>query len=327
MSRRGPDAQSVAQPVAQSAAQPSVQSAAQSAVQLAAQPDGPERRDWLDAWERLEQPLLFGLPYFALALSVIVVIAVGTGSAAALLADLALAAAAAAWMVFLYTLHPAWRERRKLVSLFLVGLIVLMAVMVLRDPYFGIFTWTGYLYVYLLPLGRWRLLAAAAVAVIAATSQNGGLPEHTTAGLVTYAVLVSLNVLAGCGFTWFASVGHEQDDRRKQLVAELSEANRKLEATLAENSGLHQQLLTQAREAGILDERQRMAREIHDTLAQGLTGIVTQLQAAEQAARRPGQASGRGDPASARQPVRGQAVGPRAAPRAAGDRAARRGVR
>ena len=31
-----------------------------------------------------------------------------------------------------------------------------------------------------------------------------------------------------------------------------------------------------------------MAREIHDTLAQGLTGIVTQLQAAEQAGRRPG---------------------------------------
>jgi signal transduction histidine kinase len=34
----------------------------------------------------------------------------------------------------------------------------------------------------------------------------------------------------------------------------------------------------------VLDERQRMAREIHDTLAQGLTGIITQLQAAEQAA-------------------------------------------
>ena len=64
----------------------------------------------------------------------------------------------------------------------------------------------------------------------------------------------------------------------------MSEANRRLEATLAENAGLHQQLLTQAREAGVLDERQRMAREIHDTLAQGLTGIITQLQAAEQAA-------------------------------------------
>jgi PAS domain S-box-containing protein len=37
----------------------------------------------------------------------------------------------------------------------------------------------------------------------------------------------------------------------------------------------------QQREAAILDERSRMAREIHDTIAQGLTGIVVQLQAAE----------------------------------------------
>jgi signal transduction histidine kinase len=32
----------------------------------------------------------------------------------------------------------------------------------------------------------------------------------------------------------------------------------------------------------VVDERQRIAREIHDTLAQGLAGILTQLQAAEQ---------------------------------------------
>jgi signal transduction histidine kinase len=56
---------------------------------------------------------------------------------------------------------------------------------------------------------------------------------------------------------------------------------------MEENAGLHAQLLTQAREAGILDERQRMAREIHDTLAQGLAGIITQVQAAEQARDRP----------------------------------------
>jgi signal transduction histidine kinase len=36
----------------------------------------------------------------------------------------------------------------------------------------------------------------------------------------------------------------------------------------------------------VLDERQRMAGEIHDVLAQGLTGIVTQLEAADQAAGR-----------------------------------------
>jgi signal transduction histidine kinase len=37
------------------------------------------------------------------------------------------------------------------------------------------------------------------------------------------------------------------------------------------------------REAGILQERQRMAQEIHDTLAQGFTSIVMHLEAAERA--------------------------------------------
>lgn len=39
----------------------------------------------------------------------------------------------------------------------------------------------------------------------------------------------------------------------------------------------------QGRTAGVLAERQRLAHEIHDTLAQGFTSIVTQLEAAEQA--------------------------------------------
>jgi PAS domain S-box-containing protein len=37
------------------------------------------------------------------------------------------------------------------------------------------------------------------------------------------------------------------------------------------------------RQAAILDERNRMARDIHDTLAQGFTGVIVQLEAAEDA--------------------------------------------
>jgi signal transduction histidine kinase len=66
------------------------------------------------------------------------------------------------------------------------------------------------------------------------------------------------------------------------MIADLAQANQRLEEMMAENTGLQAQLLTQAREAGAGDERQRMAREIHDTLAQGLTGIITQLEAAQQ---------------------------------------------
>jgi signal transduction histidine kinase len=42
-------------------------------------------------------------------------------------------------------------------------------------------------------------------------------------------------------------------------------------------------LASASRTAGVLEERQRMAREIHDTVAQDLASIVTQLEAAEQA--------------------------------------------
>jgi PAS domain S-box-containing protein len=44
-----------------------------------------------------------------------------------------------------------------------------------------------------------------------------------------------------------------------------------------------QELVEQQREAAILKERARMARDIHDTLAQGFTGVIVQMEAAEEA--------------------------------------------
>ena len=44
-----------------------------------------------------------------------------------------------------------------------------------------------------------------------------------------------------------------------------------------------QELVDQQREAAILKERTRMARDIHDTLAQGFTGVIIQMEAAEEA--------------------------------------------
>jgi PAS domain S-box-containing protein len=44
-----------------------------------------------------------------------------------------------------------------------------------------------------------------------------------------------------------------------------------------------QERVEQQREAAILKERTRMARDIHDTLAQGFTGVIVQMEAAEEA--------------------------------------------
>lgn len=46
------------------------------------------------------------------------------------------------------------------------------------------------------------------------------------------------------------------------------------------------ELSTQNRQAAIMGERNRIARDIHDTLAQGFTGVIVQLEAAEDANRR-----------------------------------------
>jgi len=59
----------------------------------------------------------------------------------------------------------------------------------------------------------------------------------------------------------------QQSTERARLVAELAD-------TRAE-------LVTVSRDAGVLAERERLAREIHDTLAQGLTSIAILLDAVE----------------------------------------------
>lgn len=54
------------------------------------------------------------------------------------------------------------------------------------------------------------------------------------------------------------------------------------QAALAlENMRLVEEARRTGRATGLLDERQRLAREIHDTLAQGFTGIITSLTAAQ----------------------------------------------
>jgi signal transduction histidine kinase len=67
---------------------------------------------------------------------------------------------------------------------------------------------------------------------------------------------------------WIRTIMREST-RRKQLIEQLEAAQDELAAV--------------ERQAGVLEERQRMAQEIHDTLAQGFTSIVLQLEAAEQA--------------------------------------------
>ncbi|MGH3227891.1 MAG: sensor histidine kinase, partial [Streptosporangiaceae bacterium] len=242
---------------------------------------GPAPRDELD------HPVLDVLPYGMLAFCVLLSFSFDEPGTDARLVGLILSAVSAAWMLGVYTLHPAWRRRPRVMAVFIAVLIVLGALLILDNTVFGIYTFSIYFFVLRYLVWPWRLAGAAAVGVLAATSQAYGVNKDTFDGVVIYLVIVAVNVTIALAYTWSRWTTTVLDERRRTALAELSTANHRLEATLAENAGLQQQLLTQAREAGVTDERQRMAREIHDTLAQGLTGIITQLQAAEQAADEP----------------------------------------
>lgn len=62
----------------------------------------------------------------------------------------------------------------------------------------------------------------------------------------------------------------EANNRARELLAELESANQQLSTYAA-----------QVEDLTIAAERQRMARELHDTLSQGLAGLILQLEAAD----------------------------------------------
>ena len=233
-----------------------------------------------DASEERFQLLQRHLPYGGLALSLALVVALGPYTVGHVAPACALSAGAALWLRFMDVPYPTPPGRRARAITFYAGLMVFIAALVLINPIFGFFGFTGYLQVALLPRALWPP-AIAVNASLMATTQVGGVRNLHGATIAVYAGLVVVNVLVAGAITLQGIEEDQRSRRRARMIDKLAEANRRLRETLEENAGLHAQLVTQAREAGILDERQRMAGEIHDTIAQGLTGIVTQLEAAE----------------------------------------------
>ncbi|MFE2216509.1 sensor histidine kinase [Streptomyces canus] len=139
------------------------------------------------------------------------------------------------------------------------------------NPFFAFYAATGYMDADELIPGLWRRLGLFASAVTVAGAQAGGLMPDSTAQWLGFAALLAAN------FGLQSVVAHitEQEEQRSRERTSTIEA---LQQALDENAALHAQLLVQAREAGVADERRRLAAEIHDTLAQGLTGIIAQLQ-------------------------------------------------
>ncbi|MFB4280241.1 sensor histidine kinase [Nonomuraea sp. MTCD27] len=203
---------------------------------------------------------------------------------------LGLSALAAGWTLWMVTLHPGWMANGKAAGLYIAGLVAFIAALGLLSPWFaGFYAFTGYVHSWHMLRGRWRIAGVTATAAAAVTGYFGGLPGPDPAIISSYVLVMVAIVILVVLFSLFGDMTADQSVRSKKMVDQLAETNAKLEETMRENAGLQAQLLLQAREAGATDERQRMAREIHDTLAQGLTGIITQVQAAARAKHDPGE--------------------------------------
>ncbi|MFF0734268.1 histidine kinase [Streptomyces chartreusis] len=114
------------------------------------------------------------------------------------------------------------------------------------------------------PRASMGFLGLATVGTLAGTvlRQDGWTVEFFSEVLVSTLIVVAVGVLIGL---WAHSVVAQSTERARLIV--------ELEQTQAQLSEAHQR-------QGAADERERLAREIHDTLAQGFASIIVLAEAA-----------------------------------------------
>jgi signal transduction histidine kinase len=215
-----------------------------------------------DAWDRLGW-LWTALFAFTLGVPTAVACLDETLSSQDRLAVVAVAAALAVlhWLVIVR--HPEWWERRlgPLAVYWAVasGLAVVLAAL---QPSFMILLYGLYPLMFL-TLAWWGM-----VPLVGLTAMMGWALGGWGSGSALVTNLLATAGLAGLIGAFITTIGRQSEQRRDALAA--------LAATRAE-------LAAAARRSGMQAERERLARELHDTVAQGFISVVTQLESAEQA--------------------------------------------
>lgn len=215
-----------------------------------------------DVWDRLNV-LWHGL--FSVSVVIPVVIALSDPSLSSASRVLVVATAAlllaAHWLIIVR--YPQWWERR-LGRLALYWLVAcgLVAILAAQHQSFVI-TLYGLYPLLFMTLGWWGIVPIVGVTALVGWALGGwGSGPAMITNLLTTAGLALM-------IAFFVSAISRQSEQRREALAALA-------ATRAE-------LAESARQTGALAERERLARELHDTVAQGFASVVTQLETAEQA--------------------------------------------
>lgn len=179
------------------------------------------------------------------------------------LVTLGLLAAVAGAYAWLRRLDPQRPEGAWPYVVYFAGALVASAVLLRREPtsFFLFYSLYPQAFIY---LGRWRLVGVAALTLMPMIhfgGVRGMLAEPGNA--ISFLGGMALAFAVGA----FIDQISQQSLRRQEALDALERARAELAAS--------------ERTAGILSERQRLAREIHDTLAQALTAISLRLETAD----------------------------------------------
>lgn len=164
--------------------------------------------------------------------------------------------------------HSRWKSRNLALGLSFIFAIELSTVLSFIHPAFLLLLFSFYGLSFSVMPVRWAvgLVAVLTVSlVVRFVAFSGGFTVSSIPLVISFIASAFFTVLLGL---WIDSIIRQSRERQKMIV--------ELETARSE-------LAKAERQAGILEERQRLAGDIHDTLAQGFTSVVMHLEAADQA--------------------------------------------
>ena len=141
--------------------------------------------------------------------------------------------------------------------------VVLWVALVLSSPYWLIHLFSVFVHVHL-NLERRIALGLDMLLFFGALLQQIEFFGFTFLNLAIFVILSTIAYLFGL---WIYNIISDSEERRMLLL--------ELQETQAE-------LVAAERREGVLEERGRLARDIHDTLAQGYIGVIMHLEAADE---------------------------------------------
>ena len=219
-----------------------------------------------EAWLRW-MPVWHAIFYSMLILATIITLTDGALTSTQHLASLVLSVALGLWYEFMIIRNAHWLRRSQPMLIYTAGALVLTLALLQIHPAYFLATYSLYGQIFgFLPLG-WAVASAIVLSASLLWQQLALVGASLSAEpglLVTDGAVTIMTILFGL---WISAIVRESRGRQ-QLIAKLEAAQR--------------ELATVERQAGVLEERQRLAREIHDTLAQDTASIVMHLEAADQ---------------------------------------------